>query len=161
VSDRVLFQLALWVVGFGNVTLWILWNNDYRRRWTQHRAREWQSVSGKFDEGAIVPRMGGRSGVGYEVRLGYDYRADGEQVGICKLPFYGVFSNEKGAEGCRQLVTNRNIAVHVSPRDPKRSAVLDEDVKLLLPRQVAPLGKPSIRRHGAKKFLRTTACWRI
>jgi hypothetical protein len=118
------------------VAFWILWDNGYRRRWTQRRARNWQSVSEKFDEGDIVPKMGGRSGVGYQVRLGYDYPGDGQQAGTYTLPFYGVFRSEKEAEECRQLVANRNIPVRVSPRDPKQFAVLDDDVKLLLPRLI-------------------------
>jgi hypothetical protein len=53
------------------------------------------------------------------------------------LPFYGIFSTEKEAEECRQLVASRIIPVRVSSRKPRKSIVLDEDVKPLLPRQSA------------------------
>jgi hypothetical protein len=134
VSAVVLFQLALWITIFGATAFWILWENGNRRRWTQYRARNWQNTPGRFNEGGVVPQVGGRSRVGYQVRLGYDYQAGVKQTGVCTLPFHGVYSSEKEAEECRQLVANRNIPVRVSPHDPKRSAILDDDLKSLLPR---------------------------
>jgi hypothetical protein len=129
--------MGFFVAVCGIVAFWILWESGYRRRWLQYRARNWQTLPGKFDEGEIVPMMGARSSVGYEVRLGYDYQADEDRPGIYTLPFYGIFSTEKEAEECRQLVASRIIPVRVSSRKPRKSIVLDEDVKPLLPRQSA------------------------
>lgn len=98
--------------------------------WRQFRARNWEQVSGKFDEGDIVRMKAGRSKriTGYQVWFGYDYEADGEQVGIYTLPFFGEFPDEETAEECRRKVPNRPISVRVSARNPKHSCVLDQDV---------------------------------
>jgi Protein of unknown function (DUF3592) len=108
----------------------ILWHRRYGRMWRQFRAKNWEQVSGRFDEGDIVRMKAGRSEriTGYQVWFGYDYEAEGEQVGIYTLPFFGEFPDEETAERCRTKVANRAIIVRVSPRNPKRTCVLDQDV---------------------------------
>ncbi len=91
-------------------------------------------MMGRFDDGDIVPMMKGGTKVvaGYQVWLAYEYESEGTQVGIYTLPFSCYeFSSEKQAEECRRIVANAIIPVRVSPRNPKRSCVLDEDVKIL------------------------------
>src|SRR5947199_6248935 len=57
----------------------ILWERRYRRAWTQFRARNWQQIIGRFDEGEIVRMMKGRSKqvAGYQVLLAYEYECEG------------------------------------------------------------------------------------
>jgi len=64
--------------------------------WRQFRARDWQQVWAKFDEGDIVGMSAGRSGriTGYQVWFGYDYEAEGVHVAIYTLPFVGEFPNK-------------------------------------------------------------------
>jgi hypothetical protein len=125
-----IFVLWYFVVCFALIAVVVLWHLRYRRKWRQVRAQDWHQVSGKFDEGEIVTMRKGRAGPisGYQIWLGYDYEADGEQVGLYTLPFSGEFPNKDAAEQCRVKVANRAIIVRVSPRNPKRSCVLDEDV---------------------------------
>ena len=125
-----LFVIGYSAICFALVAVAILWHLRYRRKWQQVRAQGWHQVSGKFDEGEIVTMRKGRGGPisGYQVWLGYDYEADGEQVGLYTLPFFGEFPNKDAAEQCRMKVANRAIIVRVSPRNPKRSCVLDQDV---------------------------------
>ena len=83
----------------------------------------------------------GRSGPisGYQVWVGYEYEADGDQIGIYTLPFSGEFPTKEAAEEFRKLVADQSVIVCVSPRNPKRSCVLDDDVRPLI--MIA--GKPS------------------
>jgi hypothetical protein len=120
--------ILVMVIGF------ILWERRYRRAWHQLRARNWRRVEGRFDEGEIVTMRKGRSGAiaGYQVWLGYDYEAHGEEAGLYTLPFSGEFPTEEQAQECRKLVADRNVTVRVSPRNPKRSRILDEDVRPLI-----------------------------
>ena len=69
---------------------------------------------------------------GYQVWFFYDYEADGDQGDLYTLPFSGEFPTEQEAEEFRELVADQSIIVRVSPRRPKRSCVLDEDVKPLV-----------------------------
>jgi hypothetical protein len=99
----------------------ILWTQrGYGRRWQRFRARSWRQISGKFDDGEIVAMRKGRSRkiAGYQVRLGYDYLADGEQTGLYTLPFVGEFPSEEVAEKYRKQAANRDVVVRVSPRNP-------------------------------------------
>ena len=116
----------------------ILWTQrGYGRRWQQFRGRSWRQISGKFDDGEIVAMRKGRSRkiAGYQVWLGYDYLADGEQTGLYTLPFVGEFPSEEVAEKYRKQAANRDVVVRVSPRNPKNSCVFDEDVRLLVGEQ--------------------------
>jgi TonB family protein len=124
------FQLSFGLVMLCVVAAYVVWDRRYRRMWQQSRARHWQPVGGRFDEGEIVTMMKGRpkSIAGYQVWLGYDYEARGEQVGIYTLPFVGEFPSEAAAEECRKRIANQPITIRMSPRNPKRSCVLDEDV---------------------------------
>ena len=110
----------------------LLWHLRYRRMWQQYRAKDWEQVAGEFDEGDIVEMRAGRTGrgrvTGYQVWFGYYYEAEGEQGGLYTLPFFGEFPKKDTAEQCRTRVANRTIIVRVSPRNPKRSCVLDKDV---------------------------------
>jgi len=107
-----------------------LWHRRYGRIWQQFRAKEWEQVSGRFDEGDIVEMTasGTKRITGYQVWLGYDYEAEGEQVGVYTLPFFGEFPDRDAVEKCRMRVANRAIIVRVSRRNAKHSCVLDEDV---------------------------------
>jgi len=130
-----LFSFVCYAAVLGWIALFILWTQrGYARRWQQFRARSWQELAGKFDEGEIVTMRKGRSGkiTGYQVWLGYDYFAGGEQSGLYILPFVGEFPTEEVAEKCRRKAGNRDVAVRVSPLNPKRSCVLDQDVRLLI-----------------------------
>jgi hypothetical protein len=117
------------------VAVVIQWTQGgYGRRWQQFRARSWRQIAGKFDGGEIVTMQKSRSGkiTGYQVWLGYDYLADGAQTGLYTLPFAGEFPSREAAEKYRKRAANRDVVVRVSPRDPKRSCVSDEGVRLLV-----------------------------
>ena len=132
-----IFSLIYLAVILGAVAASILWERRYKRKWQQSQARSWRQVAGKFDEGEIVTMRKGRSDViaGYEVWLSYEYWEDGDQTGIYTLPFYySEFPTEEEADECRKLVANQDIVVRVSPRNPKRSRVLDDDVRPLISR---------------------------
>jgi hypothetical protein len=107
--------------GFALVAVGILWHLRYERKWRQFRAQHWHQISGKFDDGDIVTMRKGRAGPisGYQIWLGYDYEAEGEQVGLYTLPFYGEFPNKEVAEQCRMKIANRAVIVRVSPRKSK------------------------------------------
>ncbi len=141
--NDLIFNFACLGVMLGWVALFILWiRRGYGRRWQQFRARSWRQIAGRFDDGEIVAMRKGRSRkiAGYQVWLGYDYLADGEQVGLYTLPFVGEFPTEEVAEKCRKRAANRNVVVRVSPRNPKRSCVFDEDVRILIGEQSLLLG---------------------
>ena len=130
-----LFSFACLGGMLGWVTLFIVWTRrGYGRKCQQFVARSWGQTPGRFDDGEIVPMRKGRSEkiAGYQVWLGYEYQAGGEQFGLYTLPFVGEFSSEEIAESYRKKVANQEIGVRVAPRKPKRSCVLDEDVRLLL-----------------------------
>jgi hypothetical protein len=73
------------------------------------------------------------------VGVGYDYEADGDQIGIYTLPFFSGFRTKEEAEASRKLVADQSVVVRVSPRNPKRSCVLDDDARPL----IATAGGPS------------------
>jgi Protein of unknown function (DUF3592) len=108
----------------------ILWDRRYRRHWQQYRARNWAQVMGRFDEGEVVTMFKGRSKTiaGYEVMFVYQYDRDGEQDGAYRLPFYGEYKTQDEAEEYRKRIADAQVPVRVSPRNPKRSCVLDDDV---------------------------------
>lgn len=126
------------LVVFALIAAVILWHRRYGRMWRQFRAKNWEQVSGRFDEGDIVRMKAGRSKriAGYQVWFGYDYETEGEQVGIYTLPFFGEFPDRDTAEQCRLKVANRAIIVRVSPGNPKHSCVLDQDVSPYLCEEV-------------------------
>jgi energy-coupling factor transporter transmembrane protein EcfT len=129
-----LFNFACFGAMLGWVTLFIVWTRrGYGRKCQQFRARSWGQIAGRFDDGEIVTMRKGRSKIaGFQVWLGYEYQADGEQAGLYTLPFVGEFPSEEVAESYRKRAANREIVVRVAPRKPKRSCVLDEDVRLLI-----------------------------
>ncbi|MGA2252286.1 hypothetical protein [Terracidiphilus sp.] len=128
-----LFIFGYFAFLFSIIAAWTLWDRRYKRKWQQTRARNWPQVQGKFDEGEIVTMRKGRSGeiAGYQVWFAYEYYADGDQVGIYTLPFRGEFPTTIDAEACQKAIAERFIFVHYSSRNPKRSYVLDEDLKLI------------------------------
>lgn len=133
-AESPIFALAFASIVLAVIIGVILWERRYRRVWQQFRARNWQQVAGKFDDGEIVTMRKGRSGniTGYQLWLGYEYEANIGEVGLYTLPYFGEFPNEEEARKCLKLVANRDVTVRVSPRHPKRSCVLDEDVKPLV-----------------------------
>jgi hypothetical protein len=130
---------------FGVVGGMILWDRRYRRKWQQYRARNWRPVSANLDEGDIVTLRKARSKTitGYQVWFGYDYQADGEQVGVYILPFSGEFPSPKEAEECRKSLANHSVPVHVSLRNPKRSAILDDEIKSLITLENSTVENPT------------------
>lgn len=134
-QNKETFTLVYSGVMLGWIALFILWSRrGYGRRWQHFRARSWRQVAGRFDDGDIVTMKKGHSEkiAGYQVWLAYEYSADGDQVGVYTLPFVGEFPSEEAAEEYRKRAANQNVVVRVSPRNPKRSCVFDEDVRLLV-----------------------------
>jgi hypothetical protein len=129
-----IFALAYFAVILAMVVGVILWERRFRRQWQQFRARSWRQVVGRFDEGEVITmRKGGSHAIsGYEVWVGYDYEADGDQTGIYALPFSSEFPTSEEAEKSRNLVAHKSVIVRVSARNPKRSCILDEDVMPLI-----------------------------
>jgi hypothetical protein len=134
--DNGLFDLIYGVIVLALVAAYTLWDRRYRRRWQQHRSRDWERVEGKFDEGEVITMRKGRTKTiaGYEVLLGYEYQAEGEQNGIYNLPF----KTKEEATAALNLLTNKTIIVRVAPGKPKRSAVSDEDLSAYLPAGMLP-----------------------
>ena len=133
-KGSLVFDFAGSAVIFTLIFGMVLWDRRYRRKWQQFRARNWRQVAGRLDEGEIVPMLKGRSSTisGYQIWFGYDYEAGGEQVGIYTLPFSGEFRTQEEAEVFRKLAADQSVIVRVSPRNPKRSCILDEDVGPLI-----------------------------
>ena len=129
-----LFTLGYSAVLLGIVAVLIYWSRRGRRQFQQKRAREWTPLTGKFDEGEVITMRKGRSEdiSGYQVWFGYEYYLDGEQGGLYTLPFRGEFATPEEAEECRKQLAERVVTVTVSPRNPKRSGVLDEDVRPMM-----------------------------
>lgn len=116
---------------------YIQWQRRYGRVWKQYRAKDWEQVAGEFNKGDIVgiTAGGGMKGrgqvIGYEIWFDYYYKAEGGRYtlrGRYTLPFFGLFPDKDTAGQCRKRVANKTIIVRVSPRNPKRSCVLDQDV---------------------------------
>jgi hypothetical protein len=136
--NNLIFSLVCLVMMLGWVALFILWTRrGYGRRWQQFRARSWRQIAGRFNDGEIVTMRKGGSGkiAGYQVWLEYDYAADGDQTGLYTLPFVGDFPSEEVAEKYRKRAANQDVAVRVSPSNPKHSCVFDEDVRFLISEQ--------------------------
>jgi hypothetical protein len=133
-TRSLVFDFAYSAVIFTLIFGMVLWDRRYGRKWQQFRARNWRQVTGKLDEGDIVPLLKGRSRTisGYQIWFGYDYEVDGEQVGIYTLPFFSEFRTKEEAEVFRKLAADQSVIVRVSPRNPKRSCILDEDVRPLI-----------------------------
>jgi hypothetical protein len=119
---------------FGISAAVIYWMRFGHRRFQQYRARTWVPANGKFDEGEVITMRKGGSGEisGYQVWFGYEYYRDGEQADLYTLPFRGEFDTSEDAEQWRKRLAECSVTVRVSPRNPKRSGVLDEDVRPML-----------------------------
>jgi Protein of unknown function (DUF3592) len=113
----------------------VLWDRRYRRRWQNDRSRNWKRIDGRFDEGEIITMRKARSKsiAGYEVWLGYDYEAEGEQVGVFRLPR----KSKDDADAALSTLAHQRIVVRVDPDNPDRSFVSDDDLIALL-----PVGRP-------------------
>jgi hypothetical protein len=113
------------------LAVFVAWDRRYRRTWHNYRSRNWRRIEGLFDEGEVITMRKARSQTvaGYEVWLGYDYEAEGEQVGVYRLPR----KTKDEAEAAPNKLANQRIVVRVSPRNSKRSFVSDEDLSALLP----------------------------
>ncbi len=125
------FDLIYSGILFVFVAAFILWDRRYRRRWQEFRAQNWLEVPGRFDEGEIITMMKGRSKTvaGYEVWMGYEYQAKGEQGGVYRYP---EMPSREDAEATLKLLADKNIVVRVDPSKPSRSYVLGNDVERLL-----------------------------
>ncbi|HXM05617.1 MAG TPA: DUF3592 domain-containing protein [Chthoniobacterales bacterium] len=124
-----LFTLVYFGVLFAVLIGFILWDRRYQRAWQQFRARNWRQVAGKLmkAKSSRCERAGRMSSL--DIRLGYDYKGDGEETEIDTLPFSGEFPTEEEAEMSRRLLAHRSVMVRVSPRNPKHSCILDDDVR--------------------------------
>jgi hypothetical protein len=133
-AGTLVFDFAYSAVIFTVIFGMVLWDRRYRRKWKQFRARNWRQVAGRLDEGEIVTMRKARSNKvsGYELWFAFDYEADGEQVGIYTLPFSSEFRTQEEAEVFRKLAADQSVIMRVSPRNPKRSCILDEDVRPLI-----------------------------
>ena len=111
-----------------------LWDRRYRRQWQQARARKWPRVSGVFDEGEIITMMRGRSDsiAGYDVYLGYSYEANGEQTGL----YTCFFPTEDAAIVVQQRQANQPVVADIAPGNPKKSRILDQDLRAFLPSEI-------------------------
>jgi hypothetical protein len=129
-----LFLLVGSAVIFGICAAVIYWARFGQRRIQQWRVRNWTPVNGKFDEGKVITMRRGASGdiSGYQVWFGYEYHLPDEEGGLYILPFRGEFETPEEAEDWRKLLAVRTVTVRVSPRNPRRSGVSDEDVKPML-----------------------------
>lgn len=109
----------------------VLWDRRYRRRWQNYRSRNWKKIDGRFDKGEVITMRKARSKsiAGYEVWLGYDYEAEGQQVGVYRLPR----KSKDEADTALSTLAHQRIVVRVAPGNPKRSFVSDEDLIALLP----------------------------
>jgi hypothetical protein len=123
------FELFYGLFGLTIVAVWTLWVRHYSRIWVDYRSRGWQRVAGRFDDGEVVTMRKARSKTiaGYEVWLGYDYQAEGEQAGLYRLPR----KSKEDAETALSRLANQHMTVRVAPRNPKRSHV-SEDLAALL-----------------------------
>ena len=128
-----LFTLAYFVVILIVVIGFILWDRRYRRAWQQFRARNWPAVAGKFDKGENVTMRKAKSHTisGYQVWIGYSCEGNREETGFYTLPFSGEFPTEEEAEKSRKSLAHKSVIVRVSPRHPKHSCILDNDVRPL------------------------------
>jgi hypothetical protein len=108
----------------------VLWDRRYRRRWQNYRSRNWKRIDGRFDEGEVITmrRARSKSIAGYEVWLGYDYEAGGEQVGVFRLPR----KSKDDADAALSTLARQRILVRVDPDNPDRSFVSDDDLIALL-----------------------------
>jgi hypothetical protein len=133
-AGSLVFDFAYSAVLFTLIFGMVLWQRRYGRKWRQFLARNWRQVAGRLDEGEIVTMRTARSNKisGYELWFAYDYEADGEQEGIYTLPFSGEFRTAEEAEVFRKLAADQSVIVRVSPRNPKRSCLLDEDMRPLI-----------------------------
>jgi len=128
-TDSGKFELAYGFLGLTIIAVWTLWDRRYKRIWQDYRSRGWSRIEGQFDEGEVIPMRRGRSKTiaGYEVWLGYEYKAEGDQAGVYRLP-----RGTKGdAEEAMRKLANQRIIVRVSPRNSTRSHVSDEDISFL------------------------------
>ena len=115
------------------LVLFFLWSRA-RRRLAQRRARGWPSMQGNFEDGEVVTMRKGRSEdiAGYEVWLYYRFGSSDDENGLYTLPVRGEYPDTETAESVLRMLVGKAVMVHVSPRNPKRSCVLDKDVAALL-----------------------------
>jgi len=119
------FELVFGGAVFALIAAWTLWERVYARKWHEYRSRNWTRVEGQFDEGEVIAMRRARSQTisGYEVWLGYDYHAEGEQNGL-----YRVSEGRKHeADAALTALAHKRIVVRVNPRNPKRSFVSEND----------------------------------
>jgi hypothetical protein len=137
-TENSVFPLVYSITVLVLLFAYALWDRQYRRKWQQSRAKRWQKVEGEFDEGEVITMLKGRSKTiaGYEVSLGYEYQADGEQGGVYYLP---EMKTKEEAETALKLLANKTIVVRVAPGRPDRSRVVDEDLAVLLPKAFSQL----------------------
>jgi hypothetical protein len=129
--ENLAFDLIYGVVVAMFLAAYVLWDRRYRRRWQDHRSRNWKRIDGQFDEGEVITMEKARSKTvaGYEVWLGYDYEAEGERVGVFTLPR----ESREDADAALTALANQRIVVRVDPRNPDRSFVSEDDLAALLP----------------------------
>jgi hypothetical protein len=108
----------------------VLWDRRYRRRWQNYRSRNWKRIDGRFDEGEVITMRKARSKsiAGYEVWLAYDYEAEGERVGVFRLPR----KSKDDADAALSTLAHQRLVVRVNPDNPDRSFVSDDDLIALL-----------------------------
>ena len=109
---------------------YLAWDRKFRRKFYAHQARTWQKVDGRFDEGEIITMRRARSNTiaGYEVLLGYEFEAEGQQAGVFFTPEVRDMAD---AEELLRRLANQQIPVRVCPGKPQKSRVLDQDIEFL------------------------------
>jgi hypothetical protein len=127
-----LLFVALAIVAGGFTYVEHRWR--FFRQWLRgKRGGDWPTVNAMIDVVSVVveteqSRYGERV-IGYQATLTYFYRNPELQMGeYCRMFDGEVEANEwaNSYKGC-------NVLVHVDPRDPASSALLDGDLDVVLP----------------------------
>jgi hypothetical protein len=129
--ESLAFDLIYGGVVYTLLAAYLLWDRRYRRGWQNYRSRNWKRIDGRFDEGEVITMRKTRSKsiAGYEVWLGYDYEAGGEEVGVFRLPR----KSKDDADAALSTLAHQRIVVLVDPANPDHSFFSDDDLIALLP----------------------------
>jgi hypothetical protein len=134
-------QVAFWVVVFGLILFQAFRFFDLNERFTRFRTKakshDWPVVQASIDVATGVEREVGQSKYGtiynhlgvlnyfYKAQpTGFDSTGDDRRMGEFEKTFDSLEEAKEWAEACKGLT----VKVHVNPRNPDDSILMDEDV---------------------------------
>ena len=141
ILERMLRDPGMLMAVLATVTAFVLrfWHG-VKRRALDVEGRNWPAIDATIDVVSVVEVLSREETIGYDASLTYFYRNPELQVGEYVRPF----PLKAAAENWVEQFKSRHVVVHVNPKKPAESVLLEDDL-LAITIQPAPALNEALR----------------